>query len=367
MSQAAIMRCMTSVLLFIAFTLLSSTSNSRFVPADDHATVSDSSVATDRSSVTLAKILTERRAAQFVLGTSQQGREVQAFYFPGKTERRALIIGGMHGSELSSIEVAAALLRQLRNGDSTHYSVIVVPSLFPDNAATAKKYPARIGDPHNIGRYSFPGAVDPNRQMPTPGQSFDEDHCRDHIGRKMENETTLLLDLINQYRPQRIVNLHAIRDTARAGVFADPRTDHNGLALGYESDSSLAVSMALAIREQGGYVPGNHLHKKPNALYYKDPLPVEAGQFQPRNFRGSFVAGQKGGGVSLGTWASTAVVDPNDPNRNRDAMRIITMEFPGSKRPQDHQKEKQDYYRDLVETYATSIRTVFLGDYFPES
>src|SRR6185295_3212630 len=123
----------------------------------------------------------------------------------------------------------------------------------------------------------FPGAVDPNRQMPTPGLAFDEEDGLDHAGRKIENENALLLDLIDQYRPQRIVNLHAIRDTANAGVFADPRTDDKSFALGYESDSSLAIAIAKDIEQNGGYIPGNRLNKKPSALYYKDPPAVPAG------------------------------------------------------------------------------------------
>jgi hypothetical protein len=277
-----------------------------------------------------------------------------------------LIIGGMHGSELSSIEIAKELLNQLQHGDSIFYSVIVIPSLFPDNAEIAKRRPSKIGDVENIGRYSYPGAVDPNRQMPAPGHAFDEDNCMDHAGRKMENETSLLLELINQYRPQRIVNLHAIRNTEYAGVFADPRTDHNGIALGYASDSSLAVAIARSIHQQGGYIPGNQLNKKPTALYYKDPVAVAEGAFQKRNFTGSYIPGKRGGGVSLGTWASTAVVDREDPNKTRDAIRIITMEFPGSKRPVDYKKELQSFYQQQVEIYATALRTIFLGDHFTE-
>ena len=155
----------------------------------------------------------------------------------------------MHGSELSSIEVAKELLQQLKKGDSIFYNVIIIPSLFPDNAETAKQNFSKIGDVENIGRYSYPGAVDPNRQMPTPGQAFDEENALDHAGRKIENENTLLLELIDEFRPQRIVNLHAIRNTDNAGVFADPRTDQKGIALGYDSDSSLAITIAAAIRK----------------------------------------------------------------------------------------------------------------------
>ena len=79
---------------------------------------------------------------------------------------------------------------------------------------------------------------------------------------------------------------HAIKDTARAGIFADPRTDCQGIALGYESDSLLAIAMANFIREKGGVATGNFKSKKPSALYYKDPTAVEAGSFQKKKFNG---------------------------------------------------------------------------------
>lgn len=364
------MRCKSSILLFIALTVLSSAGSSVTTRS---AVKLDSPVnSKDNTSTTvyydeLNKILTERKAANFILGRSQQGRNIEAYFFPGSTNRRAMIIGGMHGSELSSIEVARQLLQSLRPGDSIFYNVIIIPSLFPDNAEMAKQQPSQLGGIANIGRYSFPGAVDPNRQMPTPGHSFDEDEALDHAGRKIENENTFLLDLIGRYRPQRIVNLHAIRDTSHAGVFADPRTNEKGIALGYETDSSLAVTIAKHIKQQGGYIPGNGLHKKPTALYYKDPEPAPAGLFQKRNFSGSALPGKRGGGVSLGTWASTAIVDEEDPIKSRDAMRILTMEFPGSKRPSDYTlKNEQVFYQQQVELYAAALKTVFLGDYFIE-
>lgn len=363
MLQAIIMRCITSVLLLIVFTLLSSTSNSRI--ATSTVTLNDS-ITNDLNLEELDKILLNRKTAQFVLGRSGQGRNIEAFFFPGTSNKRALVIGGMHGSELSSIAVAKELLSQLAEGDSRFYNVIIIPSLFPDNAEAARQNFFQIGGVQNIGRYSYPGAVDPNRQMPTPGYAFDEADGLDHAGRKIENENALLLDLIAEYRPQRIVNLHAIRITTNAGVFADPRTDHKGIALGYESDSSLAISIARAVQENGGYIPGNRLNQKPTAVYYKDPAPVVAGLFQKRNFTGSPLPGKRGGGVSLGTWASTAVFDSIDRSNNRNAIRILTMEFPGSKRPVDHKKELQAFYQHQVRAYAASLHTVFLGEFFIE-
>lgn len=315
----------------------------------------------------LKRILTDKKSSSFVLGRSEQGRKIEAFFFPGSSDKKALVIGGVHGSELSSIEVTSQLVQQLMSNERIYYSVIVVPSLFPDNAETAKQFTQQIGDVNNIGRYSYPGAVDPNRQMPTPGKSFDDEHELDHVGRKVETENTLLLKLIEEYRPQRIVSLHAIRDINHAGVFADPRTDHNSIALGYNSDSSLAVSMAMYIYQSGGYIPGNQLIKRPTTLYHKDPEPVAAGQFQKRNFKGSLFSGQRGGGISLGTWASTAIMAENDPSKNRDAMRILTMEFPGSKRPADYKtKAEQSFWQRQIELYAAGIQNIFLQEYFVE-
>lgn len=361
---------LSSILLLVCVTLISAAgSNGNIKPAIGSSlpAIANDETAGSLYSEELNRIISNKKAGSFVLGRSQQGRNIEAHFFPGISDKRALVIGGVHGSELSSIEVARELLQQLNTSGKIYYSVIIIPSLFPDNAETAKQFPLQIGDLKNIGRYSYPGAVDPNRQMPTPGRSFDEEHELDHVGRPIESENTLLLELIDQYRPQRIVNLHAIRDINHAGVFADPRTDHQSIALGYETDSSLAISIAMHIQQQGGYIPGNNLNKKPTALYYKDPVPVAAGQFQKRNFTGSPMPGQKGGGISLGTWASTAVVDENNPSKSRDAMRILTMEFPGSKRPADYSSKKEQlFYQQLVELYAASLKNIFLQEYFVE-
>ena len=366
MFQVSFMRYIfLTILLINVFILLSSTSNSRLPK-----TVRLPAITFNKSTILnleeLEKVLLERKATQFILGKSQKGRNVEAYFFPGTSNKRALILGGIHGSELSSIEVAKELLQQLTKGDSIFYSVIVVPSLFPDNAVKARENILELGSEKNIGRYTYSGAVDPNRQMPSPGKAFDEEECLDHAGRKIENENTLLLELISQYRPQRMVSLHAIRNTDNAGIFADPRTDHKGIALGFDTDSSLAIAIAINIEQQGGYAGGNRLNKKPTALYYKDPATVTKGLLQKRNMTGASLAGYRGGGVSLGTWASTAVANENDPSKNRDAIRILTIEFPGSKRPIDHIKVKQTFYQKQVGLYALALKNIFLGDYFSE-
>jgi hypothetical protein len=308
------------------------------------------------------------KASTVLLGQTKQGRDIEAYYFPGTSDKRALVIGGVHGSELSAIEVSKTLIDLLSSGSRPYYSVIVIPSLFPDNAARAMMKPSLIGDPLNIGRYSNDNAVDPNRQMPGPGCAFDEQDPRDYVGRTIEVENQALLQLIDFFKPSRIANLHAIRHTNYGGVYADPRTDHRGFALGYESDSSLAIAVATSIDMNGGNVAGNHLHKEPTALYYKDPRPAAAGHKQKRNMTGSALNSHRGSGVSLGTWGTTAVHDDMDSTRNRTAMRVLTIEFPGAKRPADHKNvQQQRYWQQQVQHFALSVAEVFLGNYYPEN
>ena len=301
------------------------------------------------------------------VGKTKEGREIEAYYFPGKSPYRALVIGGMHGSELSSITVAKEIIKKLSNGVQPYYSVLVIPVLFPDNAEAAVRNPKAMGGLQNIGRYTYKNSVDPNRQMPSPGKWHSEETCEDHMGRKIETENAILLDLIRDFRPDRIANVHAIRDTSRAGIYADPRTDSKGIALGYESDSALAIRMADFIHRKGGNVLGNKITEKPSSLYYKDPVPVAKGKVQPRNFCGAKLPDNRGSGVSLGSWASTAVENYPDPAYNRPAIRLFTIEFPGYRSPEFYTSSADQLRsRQNVSLYAESVLEIFLGNYYPE-
>ena len=108
--------------------------------------------------------------------------------------------------------MAKTLIQKLLQGGENYYNVIIISCLFPDNAAAATENVGAIGSTANIGRYSFSTAADPNRQMPSPGQPFDEGSGKDHLGREIEKENQLLLRLINVFKPERIANIHAIRD-----------------------------------------------------------------------------------------------------------------------------------------------------------
>jgi hypothetical protein len=317
----------------------------------------------EMSPFTVGQAINSRVPLKGVAGFSKNGRPINAFYFPGSGDKRALIIGGVHGSELSAIEVAKNLIAQLEKEKGSYYSVIVIPCLFPDNAIAAASSPLQIGNVCNIGRYSHEEAADPNRQMPALGTAFHENDPFDYAGRLIEPENQLLLHFIQEFRPSRIVNLHAIRVTDKAGVYADPRTDEKGIAWEYTSDSSLAVEMAAHIEANGGHAPGNNLDQRPSALYYSDPVVAPSGKLQKRNLHGSRLPGNRGYGVSLGSWASTGVKDPLDENFNRAPIRLFTMEFPGCKRPIDYADPAARYNCSKeVDAYASSIRQVFLTE-----
>jgi hypothetical protein len=309
----------------------------------------------------LLNAVSNKQRTSNVLGFTKELRPVRAYYFPGLSTRTAMVIGGVHGSELASIEVATSLIKQLGKGDTPFYNVLIVPALFPDNAARAAQEAHAIGTSTNVGRYTHDDAADPNRQMPTLGKAYEPQTNRDARGRPIEHENSLLLQLIQAYKPERIVNIHAIRDTARSGIYADPRTDAKGFALGFDTDSSLAVAMARAVVEQGGIAPGNRLDSAPSALYYKDPPAVAPGKWQRRNNHGSALSNNRGHGVSLGSWASTAVEDASSPANNRPAIRLLTIEFPGYRRPQDYPKGQQPHYEKQVALYAAAIKDVFLA------
>ena len=305
--------------------------------------------------------LKKKHKTKIVLGYTQQGRPIEVYYFPGSSNKRALVIGGMHGSELSSIEIARNLIGILSKGMKTYYDVLIIPSLFPDNAVAAQSSIGRKKT-DNPGRYSSESSVDPNRQMPPLGKEFDDDSPLDVNGRIIERENQFLLQFIQDYKPFRIVNLHAIRDISKAGIYADPRTDCRGLALGFETDSTLAVTMSQYICNNGGYVPGNHLQTAPTALYYNDPLIAETGTLQKRNLHGSPLPNNRGTGVSLGGWATSAVCE-KDSALIRDAIRLITVEFPGYK-PSTAYTDKIQKAQCLlnIQLYSGAIAFVFLSE-----
>ena len=317
--------------------------------------------------LTTASLTESNRSLKAVLGFTKNNRPVELYYFPGTSNKKALVIGGVHGSELSAMDVVKQLLEELENGVEIYYSVVVIPCLFPDNAVAALQAGKEINSTKNIGRYSHAGAPDPNRQMPPLGKAFNPLQPLDDANREIERENQMLLHLIQDFAPDRIINVHAIRNSAKAGIFADPRTDCAGRALGYETDSLLALGMAQYIYKAGGNVSGNKLGEaQPTTLYGSDPAIAPKGSLQQRNLQGSVLPNNLGTGVSLGAWGTTAVCDEGLSQYNRPAMRVITVEFPGNKRPEDYTASERKEHEKQLQLYAAAISRVFLAQQFIE-
>jgi hypothetical protein len=302
------------------------------------------------------------RPSKVTLAFSAGGRPIDVFYFPGTSDKKALVLAGVHGSELSGIEVAKLLVKRLQDSAcKPYYSTWVIPCLFPDNAFAASQQLKELNSCKNIGRYTSRVLPDPNRQMPAAGTAYSELAPRDIYGRKIESENQVLLEVIQYLQPERILSIHASHDAANAGIFADPRTDCHGIALGFENDSALVIGMAKQLQSRGVRLPGNELFGIPNPRYKSDPPIVTAGQFQERKRKGSALPGNRGNGISLGTWASTAVCDDVDAN-NRPASMMVTLEINGCERSTDY-KNTEISRRRLRElgTLAEVIEGFFVG------
>jgi hypothetical protein len=140
-------------------------------------------------------------------------RPIEAYFFAGTTSRRALVIAGVHGTERQGIAVARMLIDLLRRQQPA-LTTIVVPSLFPDNAA-AGSFGSREGS-----------AAKPNRNFPHPGQDLAAARKAgsvDALGNKILPENLLLMELMEKFQPERIISIHGTWDPNKAGVFYDPR------------------------------------------------------------------------------------------------------------------------------------------------
>lgn len=156
---------------------------------------------------------------------------VRAHFFPGTTARRALVVAGVHGIEVQGVEVANQLITDLQTGLSATppllplFSVIVVPSLFPENVAARRRQ----------------RSTQTNRNLPDPSQTL-ATAPRNAAGRPLAapatsatntsgtpqarpilDENIILMALMERFRPERIISIHGTRRPGAGGVFADPR------------------------------------------------------------------------------------------------------------------------------------------------
>ncbi len=301
------------------------------------------------------------------LGKTHDGNAIHAFFFPGTSDERALVIGGVHGSELSGIEVAKRLVKSLHEtaARSPFFNTLVVPVLFPDNEQVARKVAHAPGEDSNTGRYTDKSrcpkyknddgkivCADPNRQFPAKGTPFDLKNPVDSLGRKIETENVFLLSLISFYKPTRIASIHAHsmpalmkRNKDAPGIFSDPHPPKGDKAADArtQADCKLALAMARHAQKKGARLPGNWLDTSTPTCFYGSPSTIQ-------------------GGISLGGWG---------PSRG---ISVITIEvqhyYPtsaagkpksrgGGSKPESEAGVKNRLKE--IQAFCSAIRTIFLG------
>ena len=152
--------------------------------------------------------LCESAQLQASLGKSVKGRIIYTRDVePGNARLRVLVIGGMHGDELSSSSVALHWIRLAQAApEQTHWRF--VPALNPDGL---------FGQP---ARRVNANGVDLNRNFPTPDWERDAVHYWEQRTRKdprrwpgkrplSEPESQFLHDEIQNFKPDLIVSIHA--------------------------------------------------------------------------------------------------------------------------------------------------------------
>lgn len=257
--------------------------------------------------------------ATFALGKGIE--PIKAYYFRGTSDRRAMIIAGVHGTELGGVEVVERLLTKMRapNAPTPYFSVIVIPQVFPRNVkARARRTSDRTVNPKDWTR-------DPNRQMPKIGESpAGMTSIKDE---PMEKENTILLDIVERFRPERLASAHGTTNPNLASVTSDPRPGRTA------EDDKLALVMARKAKAGAARVPGNALGTKDEtARYPTSKQPADKG-------------------VTLGEYGSHAA-------GSRPAMNMILIETSGNERS----KKPGDARALELQSLADALHEIFLGD-----
>jgi hypothetical protein len=289
-------------------------------------------------------------------------RGITVRYVAGRTARRVLVIAGVHGSEVQGVEVAEQLLTDLANvQNQPEMSAVIVPDLFPDDAA----YRDREG----------PGAH-PNRNFPDPSQDLAASGGKDTLGKTIRPENVMLMQLIERFAPERIISIHGTWDASKAGVSYDPRAltageEVRAQSWGINPDSKEAnappglVPARRAGSQRAADTRDNALALSAAGLIDTTTSvgatkgPGRAGLKHPSvagNFKGSpdqpNFAKWEGGmdkGVSLGGYAS------------KRGISIFTVEPTDNKKLNEFKGTAQTARDVEIKAYAEAIRTILLG------
>jgi Domain of unknown function (DUF4157) len=289
---------------------------------------------------------------------------VRAQYFPGVTDRRALIIGGVHNRTepqgAAVVEKLRALLTaRIAAGRPPYFTTVLVPNLF-----TASRYDT--GSPRWVrggmgrdlgGTLERSRSVEPNRNFPLPGEDLAAARARGsssstapelifrdpaaptaaprpaqdtpgagHSGTstRMLPETRTLIALIEHFHPERIASVHAhsLKSTPgdAPGMFVDPRgVDPTTGAVTNAAQAAEDDRLATAMVREGR----SRLATSPIPGARSDPFIGNAPGAARSRVR--YATGAHAEGNSLGTWAPVPVAAGAGA---RGGITTLTIEVP---------------------------------------
>ena len=318
---------------------------------------------------------------------------VTAQFFPGRTSRKALIVGGVHnrtepqGSDVVG-KLALLLARRIAAGKPPFFTVILVQDLFAKSRydpASPRSVQGGVGI--NLKGMVEPSrSVEPNRNFPLPGEGLAEAQHRGRVSptspelvfrdptspssppraahdtpggghggtsTRLLPENRTLIGLIERTHPERIATVHAhslqnVQGNA-PGIFVDPR--------GMDPTTGTTTDPKLAAEDD----------RLASAMVRAGRARVSTIKHQPTDpFAGNIARGKLPASVhyapsathtegnSLGQWAPTPVA--TGPG-TRAGITTVTVELPQWNRAAD--AAALDHVEDLD---AQLLAEIFLED-----
>jgi len=180
-----------------------------------------------------------RVAQRSTIGRSVKGKPIEMFTFPGDASSPVLIIGGIHGNEPTSVDVARGLVELLEAQAqlTCGRSVAVIMNSNPDGYEAKRRTNSR--------------GIDINRNF--DAKNFRQSRRGIYAGGMTalsEPESQAIATVIQQLRPRLIISIHSIERGKHcnnydgpAGQIAEAMSARNGYAakdtIGYPTPGSL--------------------------------------------------------------------------------------------------------------------------------
>lgn len=134
---------------------------------------------------------------QHTIGYSVKNRSIAAHVF-GEGKKKVLMIGGIHGDELSGADLARLLVYSYKNKPANaNLTVMIVPEANPDGLISRTRVNSR--------------GVDINRNFPSKSwlPDFEKPRYNPGLNPASEPETKILMKLIESFSPNLIITFHA--------------------------------------------------------------------------------------------------------------------------------------------------------------